>query len=157
MADPTSGADRNLLFGVLALQLDFVTRDGLVRGMNAWVLDKGRPLAEVLVEQGALAADARALLDPLVEQHVRAHGGDPHKSLAALSSGGSVQDDLRLVADADVQASLAHLAADPHATRDPAGSAAPGGDQHATTDYTPAGAAAGRFRVLRPHARGGLG
>src|SRR5581483_8660764 len=77
--------------------------------------------------------------------------------LAAISSVGSVQDDLRLVADADVQASLAHLAADPHATRDPAGSAAPGGDPHATTDYTPAGAAAGRFRVLRPHARGGLG
>jgi tetratricopeptide (TPR) repeat protein/tRNA A-37 threonylcarbamoyl transferase component Bud32 len=156
MADPTSGADRNLLFGVLALQLDFVTRDGLVRGMSAWALDKGRPLAEILVEQGALAADARALLEPLVEQHVRAHGGDPHRSLAAISSVGSVRDDLRLVADADVQASLAHLAADPHATRDGAGMAAPASDPHATTDYTPAGAG-GRFRVLRPHARGGLG
>ncbi|HJZ59255.1 MAG TPA: hypothetical protein VKE74_30195, partial [Gemmataceae bacterium] len=52
-------ADRNLLFGVLALQMDFVTRDALVRGMNAWVLDKHKPLAHVLQEQGALAPDAR--------------------------------------------------------------------------------------------------
>jgi hypothetical protein len=43
-------ADRNLLFGVLALQMDFIDRDQLVRGMNAWVLEKHKPLAEILVE-----------------------------------------------------------------------------------------------------------
>ena len=35
-----AGADRNLLFGILALQLDFIDRDDLVVAMNAWVLDK---------------------------------------------------------------------------------------------------------------------
>ena len=44
--------DRNLLFGILAMQMDFVSRDGLVAGMNAWVLAKQRPLSEILVEQG---------------------------------------------------------------------------------------------------------
>jgi hypothetical protein len=39
---PPSGADRNLLFGILALQMDFVSRDGLIKGMNTWVLDKTR-------------------------------------------------------------------------------------------------------------------
>jgi hypothetical protein len=29
--------DRNLLFGILALQNDFVTRDQLVEAMNAWI------------------------------------------------------------------------------------------------------------------------
>ena len=29
-------ADRNPLFGILALQRDFISQDDLVRGMNAW-------------------------------------------------------------------------------------------------------------------------
>ncbi len=37
-------SDRNLLFGILALQVNFLTRDALVKGMNAWVLEKHRPL-----------------------------------------------------------------------------------------------------------------
>ena len=45
-------ADRNLLFGILALQMDFVTRDALIAAMNAWVLDKQKPLGAILVAQG---------------------------------------------------------------------------------------------------------
>src|SRR3954447_266884 len=60
-ARPT--ADRNLLFGVLALQLDFITRDALVAAMNAWVLDKARPLGQILVDRGALGADHHPLLE----------------------------------------------------------------------------------------------
>ena len=41
-------SDRNLLFGILALQLDFVSRDALIRAMNAWVLEKSRPLGRIL-------------------------------------------------------------------------------------------------------------
>jgi hypothetical protein len=37
-------ADRNLLFGILALQMDFLGRDALIAAMNAWVLDKAKPL-----------------------------------------------------------------------------------------------------------------
>ena len=36
--------DRNLLFGILALQMDFVRRDALITAMHAWVLDKAKPL-----------------------------------------------------------------------------------------------------------------
>ena len=49
------GPDRNLLFGILALQVDFVTRDDLVAAMNAWALAKHKPLGQILVETGALA------------------------------------------------------------------------------------------------------
>ena len=45
-------SDRNLLFGILALQMEFVSRDALVRAMNAWVLEKAKPLGEILQEQG---------------------------------------------------------------------------------------------------------
>ena len=47
MSDATPGrpgADRNLLFGILALQMDFIGRDALIAAMNAWVLDKAKSL-----------------------------------------------------------------------------------------------------------------
>ena len=91
------------------------------------------------------------LLEALVEEHIKLHGDDPEKSLAALSSIGSVRDDLSRIADPDVQASLAHVSAarqdrddDPYRTVSPA----------CVGDSTSAGT---RFRILRPHAKGGLG
>jgi serine/threonine-protein kinase len=145
---PTSpAADRNLLFGVLALQMDFVGRNALLRAMHAWVLEKSRPLGDLLREQGALSAEHHALVEALVQAHLKAHGDDPQRSLAAVSSVSSVRRDLEQLGDADLHASLAHVAArpadDPQATR-PEGVGAPT-------------AAGQRFRILRPHAKGGLG
>src|SRR5262249_55420101 len=155
------GSERTLLFGVVALQMDFVSRDGLTQGMNAWVLQKHKPLVQILQEQGALAGDARALLEPLVERHLQAHGNDPQRSLAAIGSAGSAREQLRQLADPDVQASLVHLSgppSDPHATPDQPPAHVSGSDPHATQDYTGGTPlAGGRFRILRPHARGGLG
>src|SRR5262245_5135290 len=111
-ASPMSSAsDRNLLFGVLALQLDFVSRDALIRAMNAWALDKHRPLGLVLGDQGQLSADRLRLLDALVAEHLNAHGGDTQQSLQALSSGSSVEPWLAEVADANVRESLAQVRA----------------------------------------------
>jgi formylglycine-generating enzyme required for sulfatase activity/tRNA A-37 threonylcarbamoyl transferase component Bud32 len=142
---PPPATDRNLLFGILALQMDFICRDALIAAMNAWVLDKAKPLGQVLCEQGKLAADEHALLVALVQKHLEKHGNDPERSLAAVSSIRSVRQDLQEIADPDVQASLVHVSAarsalDPDATR--ADMSSP---------------AARRFQVLRPHARGGLG
>jgi hypothetical protein len=89
-----SSSDRNLLFGILALQLDFISRDQLVAAMHAWVLVKGRPLADVLVDQKALDPQRRQLLDALVSEHLKQHGNDPQKSLAAVSSIPSLRRDL---------------------------------------------------------------
>jgi hypothetical protein len=52
-------ADRNLLFGILAVQIDFIGRYALVAAMHAWVLAKDRPLGDILAEQGALTPDTR--------------------------------------------------------------------------------------------------
>jgi hypothetical protein len=80
----SANGDRNLLFGILALQMDFIGRDALVRAMHAWVLDKAKGLAEILVEQGALSAARCAMLERLVEDHVKHHGGDAAKTLASV-------------------------------------------------------------------------
>src|SRR5881227_2377910 len=100
-----SAADRNLLFGVLALQMDFVSRDDLVAAMHAWVLDKHKSLGQILSDAGQLTADELALLDGLVRKHVERHGNDPRRSLSTLSSAGTIRRDLRGIADPDVQSS----------------------------------------------------
>jgi serine/threonine-protein kinase len=140
-------ADRNLLFGILALQMDFIDRDALVAAMNAWVLEKSKPLGQVLVSQGKLRADEHDLLDALVQKHLQRHSNDPQQSLAAVSSVGSVKDELERLADPDLGQSLQHIAAarphDPYATAMPS-----------VGTETSLGQ---RFRILRPHAKGGLG
>ena len=79
-------SDRNLLFGILALQMDFITRDALVDAMNAWVLQKHRPLGEILEESGALVARRSRPARAPGRRHIEQHGGDPAQSLASLSS-----------------------------------------------------------------------
>src|SRR5260370_33682687 len=115
-----SSDDRNLLFGILALQMDFVTREQLVAAMNAWVLAKEKPLGQILAERGALAADRRALLEALVAEHLKLHGNDPEKSLAAVSSAGAIKDALGQINDPGLQASLRTMptvaAPDPYVT-----------------------------------------
>jgi serine/threonine-protein kinase len=144
---PAPSADRNLLFGILALQMDFVHKDALIAAMHAWVLAKHRPLGDILAEQCTLSPDHRQLLDALVQAHLAQHGDDAQKSLAALSSLGSARKELEQVGDADVQASLGLVAA-----------ARPkDGDPYATVGGAPPGESAVRYRVVRPHAKGGLG
>jgi eukaryotic-like serine/threonine-protein kinase len=143
-------SDRNLLFGILALQLEFIDRDALIAAMHAWVLDKAKDLGQILREQVALTEDEHALIDALVQKHLRKHGDDPEKSLAAVRTVGPVGDELRRLADPDLDASLAHVGVTPQAE----GGAGPTVD-HVVVD-TPLSLLV-RFRVLRPHARGGLG
>jgi serine/threonine protein kinase/Flp pilus assembly protein TadD len=141
-------ADYNLLFGILALQMDFVPRDGLIAAMNAWVLDKGKLLSQILRETGHLGEDEHALLEALVHKHLQKHRDDPEQSLAAVSSIGALRDDLRQIADSEVKASLAHVS-----------TARPEADPHDTGPYVPPRTLPphARFRILRPHAKGGLG
>src|SRR5215213_8746269 len=96
-------AECNLLFGILALQMDFIGREDLIAAVSAWVLDKQKPLAQILVARGALSASRRALLEPLVEEHLAQHDNDPAKSLASVGAASSVRKDLEPLADPDVQ------------------------------------------------------
>jgi serine/threonine-protein kinase len=136
-------ADRNLLFGILALQMDFISREALIAAMHAWVLDKARPLAQILQEQGSLSSADRAALEALVERHLCRHADDPERSLAAVASP-ALREDLLAVADPDLQATLSGLA-----WRRP--------EPEATCAYVPSPEPGSRYRILRPHARGGLG
>jgi hypothetical protein len=147
----SKATDRNVLLGIVALQMDFISRDALIAAMHAWILNKATPLSEILHGQGAMTEWQRSLLDALVEEHLRLHDHDTQKSLAALSSIGSVRTDLSRIADPELQASLPHVsAARGDADDDPNRTIAPIDE----SDSTPAGS---RFRILRHHAKGGVG
>ena len=139
-------ADRNLLFGIIALQMDFISRDQLIAAMHAWVLDKRKPLGHILSEKGVLSHEDREAIESLVRRHLLRHDNDPERSLAALSAiDQRLRDDLSRIADSEVQASLPRLSATRQETETTV--------SYVGSPTTPGG----RFRVLRPHARGGLG
>ncbi|MDA1051604.1 MAG: serine/threonine-protein kinase [Planctomycetota bacterium] len=142
---PAPNADSNLLFGMTALQMDFITRDALLAAMQAWTFDKQRQLGDILIEQGVLTDSQRALLKELVQEHLKQHGDDPQKSLAAIRADSSIGEALQSIDDRDVHESLIHFAI----TRTP--------DMYATRQANETSDDGQRFRILRPHAQGGLG
>jgi len=141
---PPRDAARDLLLGLLAFQNHFLDRAALLGAFDDWNAQPERSLAEILQDRGDLGESRLALIVALVEEHVRQHGGDPHQSLAVVSSIGSLRDDLAKLSDTGLLASLPIVATlDPLATR---------------TAAAPAPSTPGpRFRILRPHAKGGLG
>src|SRR5947209_11934039 len=142
-------ADRNLLFGILAVQLDFITRDALIAAMGAWLLDKGKPLGDILRDQRQLSTERLQLLTALVAEHLRQHGDDPQQSLAALSSmPGTLRQRLAALPDQAVQQSIAQVVSDRPEPE-------PDADPNRTIAQPPAERV--RYRILRPHAKGGLG
>jgi serine/threonine-protein kinase len=138
-----SSADRNLLFGILAVQVNFIDSDTLVAAMNSWVVDKQKPLGRILVDQQKLTDEQLAAIDGLIEQHLKMHGGDPELSLVSTRGGLESTVSLDSTHNFDVQASLAKLRS----------SQGPG---DTTTDWHPA-SGDGRYLKLRHHAGGGLG
>src|SRR5438105_3239140 len=81
------GTDRNLLFGVLALQADLINQAQFIEACTLWTTRKHVPLAELLVERGWLTVNDKAHLDWLVERQLHKHAGDVHASLAAVADG----------------------------------------------------------------------
>ena len=149
-ARPRAGADHNLLFGLLALQNNFIDRDALLAAFTAWVADKARPLGRILLERGAVDAETHALLEALVRKHLRCTAATPRRAWPRSARSARSARTWRRVADPDLQASLARV---PRTER-------PGGPGR----HGPAGPRGGRldrrrprFRILRLHRTGGLG
>ena len=69
-------ADSNLLFGILALQAGLIEQADLLDAFQRWSRDRARPLAEFLMDRGALSAEDRAVLESLLRRHLAKHGGD---------------------------------------------------------------------------------
>src|SRR5262245_3131718 len=134
-------SDRNLLFGLLALQMDLVTREQLLDAMQAWMARKADPLGLILQQRGALGEAERLAVERLVEVHAARHGGDTGKSLAAVRVGPEVRRELESIASlvtVDERQPVRALPPSPSAPTLP------------STNRV-------RYRKVREHAGGGLG
>jgi eukaryotic-like serine/threonine-protein kinase len=150
---PAVAADRHLLFGLLALQNGLIDQGQLVAAFQAWTRDKARPLAEHFIIRGDLDAEQRVGVEAMVALHIKKHGNDVERSLVAIPAGGSIRDGLADLGDPDIGATLGHLGVAHPPTHldddDP--------DRTASLSVGPPTSDGQRFRILRPHARGGLG
>ncbi|GAC1470196.1 MAG: hypothetical protein NVSMB9_15060 [Isosphaeraceae bacterium] len=141
-------ADRNLLFGILAERLNFITRDVLIQAFRCWVSVETKPLGQILLEQNALSLEEMELLEVLTRKHLERHDNDPIKCLASLAL------DLAFLAevvkiDPELANSLTLLDLPSTVER-------PEGMAH--FDLSPPSVLLGhRFQILRPYAEGGLG
>jgi len=101
-------ADRNLLFGTLAVQMGFISRDQLADAMAEWARDRARPVGDILRQKNVLAEDELRLLEAMVAKHLVRHDGDVARSLAAVSPDPSIREALSQATDQMGQTSLAH-------------------------------------------------
>ena len=108
--DNRDATNRDLFVGLLALQNGMVDQDVLILAFRAWTRDKSRRIADILAAQGAIDADERDLLEGLAVKHLRRHGDDPEKSLAALTPGTSIRASLAKIGDPDIEATLGRAA-----------------------------------------------
>ena len=84
-----AAADRNLVFGLLALQNGLIDQDQLVDAFRVWSRDKSRQIADYLVERGDLDAEQRNAVAVMLHLHEKKHHGSTEKSLAAIPAGPS--------------------------------------------------------------------
>jgi hypothetical protein len=138
----SADTDRNLLFGVLALQAGLLDARQFAVACSAWAAHKDTPLDDLLVEHGLLTTEDRSLLAALLEKNLKKHSGDARASLAAVAAEPARQA-LSSVGDPAIQESLCGFPT-------PEG---PG--LTSTTAYQPA--SQDRYTLTRMHATGGIG
>jgi PAS domain S-box-containing protein len=130
--------DRNLLFGVLALQADLIDTQQFIDACLLWTARKDVSIADLLIERGWMIPADKDHVEYLLGRKLQKHGGDPRASLAAIPD--DVKRSLAAVDDCDIQRSIAGL---------------PGVASTATVDYVPGQSE--RYCRLRLHATGGIG
>ncbi|MBY0228627.1 MAG: serine/threonine protein kinase, partial [Gemmataceae bacterium] len=139
-------AEHGLLFGVLALQLDFIGPGDLQHAVQAWAADKSRSIPSLLAA-GTLAPRRAPLVESLMRELLAQHGDNAPQALSAVCSARSVPLDITALLGPAIRGDMPTLPGNPHTLASPPlpdfGTAVP--------------SAQNRFRLIRPHARGALG
>ena len=142
-------APTDLLFGLIAVHNDLIAPAVIPDALRARDREPGRSLADHLVAQGTLTAAQRDLVETLSAEYIRRHGGDAEKSLAFLIEAPSARERLDRLGDPELTEAF-----DPDATVGSTIPAEEGFDRGRAPGSSPEGP---RFRILRRHAKGGIG
>ena len=143
-------SNEQMVFGVVVLQRDLVSREQLVAGFSTWVQNKSRTLAEILESQGALSHVDRQLGEQLTVEFIARNDPNSEQSLGALASLTTLRADLGQLNDADLSVSLSQVQIELSPELKSLNTPVPA--PQATGSRS-----TGRFTILRPHADGGLG
>jgi serine/threonine protein kinase len=133
--------DRNLLFGVLALQADLIDASQFIEACLLWTTRKNERLADLLLGRGWIEPADKDHLEYLLERKLQKHAGNAQASLAAIPD--NIKRSLAALEDDDIQRSLA------------GGPPAPVERPLTTVDHVLS--LAERYSQLRLYATGGIG
>ena len=82
-------SERNLLFGIVALQNGAVDAGRLAETCTDWITEPTQPLADLFVKRGVITDEQKTEVEKIVASELEAHGGDPHATLVATLDGRS--------------------------------------------------------------------
>lgn len=157
-----SSADRNLILGVLAVQMEFVTRDQLMDAMNVWAQDRNVGLDTILRDQLLIDENTQRILGDLADEHCL---GERKTKVGPMVDAFATVDPVSKKPFETIDSSeMATVApSEPMPTlpfvMDPFATTAPQRDRNEVQPQKAFSAAstASRFKILRPHNAGGLG
>jgi eukaryotic-like serine/threonine-protein kinase len=173
---PESNADRQLLFGVLAIQMKILSVASVSSGLSMWSASRDQSLKRILIDQAVLDDAAGALIERAVEHHLAVAGADVGRALEAFA-GSEALETLRSVLDQTMKfPGPKELTVARHdGLRYPVTAPANGngrpkayeplteadgekfGDSDRTITNVHSSGQGASFEILRPLARGGLG
>ncbi|MBV8487804.1 MAG: serine/threonine protein kinase, partial [Planctomycetaceae bacterium] len=160
-------SEQSLLFSVLALQNGLIEQPDFITACQLWLSEPTRSMAQILVDQGTLSEQGRIMVEGLVQRHSLKEGrngensaadlGPPSSPLDRLLEGagenGVMADRLSAIDFQEINERIRpdnltigirgnEMQVDPDEPRYRLGQATSNG---------------GRFKLLRHHARGGIG
>jgi len=84
--------DRNLLFGVIAVQMRFILPADLARAAAQWAVDVDKGLGEVLIDMGLIEEKARGLVQGMLDFQIKHHDGNASATLASFGGNLAVHE-----------------------------------------------------------------
>ena len=154
--------DTNLLFGILAVQLKFITPQDLMESAAAWAVNREIPLKNYLMERGHISEKIVDMIDGLLEEQVAAHKGDVKATLASFGGGRAVQESF--AASSVLMQTSAGLESFGGSCEKPskeifksAGASLSDGDEKLDNINNLTFEHPGRYTIKHEHARGGIG
>lgn len=78
------GSDRELLIGVMAVQLGFASAQQVMTAAAEWATDRKTGVAERLTQKNVLSGTQREMLEALVSQAIQVNHGDVRETIQSL-------------------------------------------------------------------------
>jgi serine/threonine-protein kinase len=141
-----------LLFGLLALQNGLIDKTQLAEAFRCWLRDRKSQLADHVVQIAGLSEDDRSALNALVKRQVDRHHGDVDKSLSVLPLSGTTREILIEISPPELESTLDQVGNEWGDSGREAEDAFQSRRQEAHEDREKS-----RYRVIRKHAKGGIG